>query len=140
MPSRGWRPGHRGRGARHPGPTYCDQGRFDEAIDCLERSLRIRDGIQNPLSEATTLTNLGEVHHRAGHSRTAVEFYERGLRMYRDIGDQRREAETLWQLGHVRDALGQQDQARSCWHGAQTIFKQLGVPLMDRRFRQGIWV
>ena len=53
-----------------------------------------------------TLTNLGEVHHRAGHRRTAVEFYEQGLRIYRDIGDRRREAET-WQLGHVRDALGE---------------------------------
>jgi len=96
------------------GLAYGDQGRFDEAIDCLEQSLRIRDGIQNPLSEAMTLTNLGEVHYRAGNHRTAVEFYERGLRIYRDIGDRRREAETLWQLGHVREALGQREQARSC--------------------------
>ena len=86
-----------------------------------------------------TLTNLGEVHHRAGHRRTAVEFYEQGLRIYRDIGDRRREAETLWQLGHVRDALGEREQARSCWDGAQAIFKHLGVPITDRRFRS-VWV
>jgi len=121
------------------GLAYGDQGRFDEAIDCLEQSLRIRDGIQNPLSEAMTLTNLGEVHYRAGHHRTAVEFYERCLRIYADTGDRRREAETLWQLGLVRDALGQREQARSCWHGAQAIFKHLGVPITDRRFRS-VWV
>jgi tetratricopeptide (TPR) repeat protein len=86
-----------------------------------------------------TLTNLGEVHHRAGHSHTAVEFYGRGLRIYRDIGDRRREAETLWHLGHVRDALGQQEQAHACWHGAQAIFKELGVPLTDRQFRRSVW-
>jgi tetratricopeptide (TPR) repeat protein len=86
-----------------------------------------------------TLTNLGEVHYRAGNHRTAVEFYERGLRIYRDIGDRRREAETQWQLGHVLEALGQRGQARSCWHGAQAIFTQLGVPITDRRFRS-VWV
>lgn len=121
------------------GLAYCDQGRFDEAIECLEQSLRIRHGVQNPLSQAMTLTNLGEVHHRAGHSHTAVEFYGRGLRIYRDIGDRRREAETLWHLGHVRDALGQQEQAHACWHGAQAIFKELGVPLTDRQFRRSVW-
>jgi tetratricopeptide (TPR) repeat protein len=87
-----------------------------------------------------TLTNLGEVHHCAGHSDTAVEFCEKGLRIYRDIGDRRREAETLWHVGHVRDALGQQGQARACWHGAQAIFRDLGVPLTDRQFRRTAWV
>ena len=85
------------------------------------------------------LTNLGEVHYRAGNHRTAVEFYERCLRIYGDIGDRRREAETLWQLGLVRDALGQREQARSCWHGAQAIFTHLGVPVTDRRF-PSVWV
>ena len=122
------------------GLAYCDQGRFDEAIDCLEQSLRIRSGIQNPLSEAMTLTNLGEIHDRAGHSQTAVEFYERGLRIYRDIGDRRREAESLLHVGQVRDALGQQERARACWHGAQAIFKELGMPLTDRQFRRTAWV
>jgi tetratricopeptide (TPR) repeat protein len=101
------------------GLAYSDQGRVAAAIDCLERSLAICGKTQNLFCKAVAISNLGEVHYQAGRGDAAIEFYERSLVIHREIGDRCREAETLWRLGWVRDTLGQQAQARVCWHAAR---------------------
>ncbi len=75
-----------------------------------------RSGYPSGSSEAVAISNLGDVRYRAGRIDAAIEFYERSLLIHRDVGDRCRAAETLWRLGWVMDALGQQAQARACWH------------------------
>jgi tetratricopeptide (TPR) repeat protein len=118
---------------------YCSQGRFDDAVDYLEQSLKLQSDAQDRFGEAVTLSNLGEVHCHAGDARAAVEFYELSLPICRELGDRRREAEILRLLGNAREALGQQGRARACWHGAESIFEELGVPLTERELRRNAW-
>jgi tetratricopeptide (TPR) repeat protein len=75
---------------RRLGLAYCDQGRFEDAVNCLRQSLALCREVQDLHGEAIIRGSLGEVHYHAGFHHGAIECYGESLRIHREIGDRRR--------------------------------------------------
>jgi tetratricopeptide (TPR) repeat protein len=76
---------------------------------------------------ATTLMNLGTVHHALGSFDAARNDYIRALQIHRELGNRRSEGITLSNLGDLCSELEQSPQARSYYEQAIDVATQTGA-------------
>ncbi|WP_191252508.1 AfsR/SARP family transcriptional regulator [Amycolatopsis oliviviridis] len=101
------------------------------ALDrCREHNLR--EG------EASVLDTLGYLDHRTGHHRRAIRNYRESLARYRELGDMFVVAENLEKLGHPHAALGEDDDARTVWRAALSLYEDQRRDAEAERLRQRI--
>jgi DNA-binding SARP family transcriptional activator/tetratricopeptide (TPR) repeat protein len=98
---------------------YERQGRYDEAIDHLDRALATAGAAGHHFGEFRALNSLGIVHGQLGHGERSLELHHRALALARDRHDRAGEAALLGNLGVTYEGLGRYDEARR--HGEQAL-------------------
>jgi tetratricopeptide (TPR) repeat protein len=93
------------------GAVYTQQGRFVEAQNAFERSLRILDGPQFVTDYAAALQNFGGLYNDTGQTAMAGQMWRKVLQLRRQIGDHASISRSLTSLagfsltqGRVREA------------------------------------
>ncbi|MFL6139688.1 MAG: ATP-binding protein [Frankiaceae bacterium] len=96
------------------GITYAHLEEYDEATNCLEQALALRQKAGDQVGASVTLHNLGETYRLAGNYERAVEHYERDYELCRERGDEDGQSVCLNNLGKARLALGNIPEAIRC--------------------------
>ena len=93
--------------------TLAIQRRVDEALECLERGLKLHRLSGDRSGEASALETAGMVHARVGRAEEALPYFEHSLRLREELGDRYAEgitlsnaAEAYHRLGRGQEALG----------------------------------
>jgi len=101
-------------------------GRFEEALEHLQRALEIDQALGDRRGEAGTLANLGITYQAMGRFEEALEHLQRALEINRALGDRQGEAGTLANLGITYQAMGRFEEALEHLQRALEINQELG--------------
>ncbi len=96
-----------------------------EAINFLQRSLKMSEGFSDLSAQARTLEELGGAHHQRGDFRQAEALYERAHKLFEKLEDPAGIARGYRNLGGVRVDLGTTIQAASDFATAREKFSAL---------------
>jgi DNA-binding SARP family transcriptional activator/tetratricopeptide (TPR) repeat protein len=108
------------------GSAYRDVHRFDDALDCYERALELRDGASSPDCRGIILHNLGITCLDVQRFDRALGYLHHALDLRRTIGDRYGEGCTLSALGDAYTGTGQLRRAADCLGLALGIFCRSG--------------
>src|SRR5215213_726137 len=97
-----------------------------EQIRWLESAIKASRSLEDRVTEAIHLGNLGIAHYLLGDSRRAIEFHELNLTIAREIGDRRIEGAALANLGVAYDSLGEYRKAISLYEKHLEITREIG--------------
>jgi tetratricopeptide (TPR) repeat protein len=115
------------------GVAHGRQGRFEEAVTCLEQSQVLARATGDRLGEVYVLQSFGEVLHRQGRVQDAVGCLEQSLVLARAIGDRAVEAYALHTLGDVRRQQGRLEDAFDCVEHSLALFRDFGYRPWEAR-------
>ena len=113
-----------GSGLNNHGEFCLELGRLDEAAECFREAYEIWERIGG-FGKGHVLHNLGRVHMESGDLADAIATLTEAHRVHKASGDLVGQATTLNYLGRARHATGDDDQARTAWDEALTIFENL---------------
>jgi tetratricopeptide (TPR) repeat protein len=88
--------------------------RFSAAEAALNRSLEIREQLQDAVGKRNTLRSLGLLRWHEGRNQDALVLVERALDIDRARGDQEAVLGDLSNMGHVLKGMGEYERARDC--------------------------
>jgi tetratricopeptide (TPR) repeat protein len=108
------------------GLAHSAQGRFGEAMVCLEQSLALGRAGGDRHGEAYGLQSLGEVYGRQGRLEDAVSCLEQSLVLAATTGDRAVEAFALHTLGDIRREQGRLEEAFGCLEPSLAALRDLG--------------
>jgi tetratricopeptide (TPR) repeat protein len=100
-------------------------GRFDDALDSLQRSLRIREEIGDRRGQGSTLNNIGAVYGDLERFEDSIPYVRRALDLAVETGDQRSESIAQLNLGEIHQKLAQHDKAAPCFQQALRIAREI---------------
>ncbi|HKR06202.1 MAG TPA: tetratricopeptide repeat-containing sensor histidine kinase [Bacteroidia bacterium] len=108
------------------GLFYNLTGKASRAVDCLHKSLELREqlGIKSDLSE--TLHNLGTMYYDIGEYTLAQQYFNRSLRLSEEIKDSVNAAISLNYIGMIAIKNKDYDKALKCFEGTLSVFKNSG--------------
>jgi class 3 adenylate cyclase len=116
------------------GTALLAAGRFDEAVDHIERSIESGRSVARPI-EAVRLSLLAEIHLRRGDARAAMAAAQSGVELSRQVGYQRAEATNALWLARAQIAAGALADAEAGIAGAAERAKALDarelLPLIE---------
>lgn len=87
-----------GRELNELGNAYVDQGKWDEALECYERSLSLRREANDHRGEMVVLNNLGALYHRQGRWEEALGYYSRSRHLAQGLGEESSELAILMNM------------------------------------------
>ena len=113
------------------GPAYFDLGRYDEAIECWERSIRIaREGAGDLRGEASRLIGLAVVYRELGDFYLAIELLQDAIDAILKLDPARKEigrsvrGTGLNNLGDIYRLLAKYAEAENCFLEALEISRE----------------
>ena len=131
------------------GAGYYRQGRYDQALACLQQSLAIRRTLDDRLGQALSLGNLGNIYQVQGCLEEALACLRESLAICSELGDRRGQASCLANLGELHRRQGRYAEALACLkeslairqdmadrHGQAHSLSNLGV-VHQRQSRHG---
>jgi tetratricopeptide (TPR) repeat protein len=108
-------------------------GNFDQALTLwqtalgyFEQALTIRREIGDRAGEASTLNNIGLVHHNRGDWQPALSYFEKARSIFREVGSRNEEATTLNNIGMVLNDRRDWRAALSYLEQALPIHREVG--------------
>jgi len=113
------------------GHPYMALGRFDEALDCMHRALRIRTEIGDRWAQGSTLNNIGAIYGELGRIDDSIRYYRNGLDLAVETGDQRLESIALLNIGEAHRKRAQHDKAAVCYRQALLIARKTDDALTE---------
>jgi DNA-binding SARP family transcriptional activator/tetratricopeptide (TPR) repeat protein len=113
------------------GHPYAVLGRFDEALDCLQRALRIRRETGDLRAEGSTLNNIGMIYGELGRFEDSIRYFQNALDLAVETGDQRIESIALLNLGETHQNLAQHDEAATFYQQALRIARDNDDPMVQ---------
>ena len=108
------------------GAGYYRQGRYDQALACLQESLTIRRELDDRTGQALSLGNLGKVYQWQGRYQEALACLRESLAICQELGDRRGEVDSLHDLGVVYQRQGRYEQALARLRESLVIRWELG--------------
>lgn len=111
----------------HLGIVLFLRGDDAAALAAYERARHAARNSGDPIAEAHSLINAGQVHARSGRLRDAAEVIERGLRIARAHRNPPAEADGLSQLGSVLVELGEAERGIAQLHEGLEIARRSAV-------------
>ncbi|MCB0168635.1 MAG: tetratricopeptide repeat protein [Anaerolineae bacterium] len=106
---------------------YLDkQGHWTERVMALQDGLKAAKELEDRLSEAVNLNNLGLAYSDLGQVDKAFEHYQQALVIDRKIGDRHSEGIDLGNLGSVYHNLAQVDKAIEYYGQALVVAREIG--------------
>lgn len=85
------------------GLIYLQQEDIAKAIEYYQKSLKIREEIQDKIGIAMSLNNMGSVYKQQKNSTKALEYYQKSLKIKEEINDKQGMASTLSNIGVIYD-------------------------------------
>jgi DNA-binding SARP family transcriptional activator/Tfp pilus assembly protein PilF len=114
-------------GAEHDhGTALLRLGRFDEALDDLERACGRYAELGDRAGESSTVHSIGMVHMHRGRLPEALDHFQRALHLHREFGDRGVEGADLGSIGLVHEWMGNFPQALDHYHRALAIHRDTG--------------
>jgi tetratricopeptide (TPR) repeat protein len=114
------------RSLNNLGMTLRDRGDYDDARDCFQEALSMRQEIEDADGVSRTLNNLGQLASAQGDAEAAVELHTRALEIRRGLGDRHGVARTSGTLALALAGLGRLNEARALLQEAASIRGSLG--------------
>ena len=108
------------------GKAYYQQRKFDQAIDCYQKSLKISQNLENRRGEIASLFNLGNAYLQMRQFQQAGNFYHQCLEIAQQLGDRYSCASTYHNLGIVAQQLREWEQARAYYQQSLDIYIEFG--------------
>jgi tetratricopeptide (TPR) repeat protein len=108
------------------GCAYLKLGKFDEAINCLAKSLEIALNIGDKLGEINLYRSLGNACKLLDKHHEAIEYYKKSLNIAIEIGKKEAEGHTNASLGGVFLLIDKFDEAFEYCEKSLNIAKELG--------------
>ena len=108
------------------GEAYYQQRKFDQAIDCYQKSLKISQNLENRRGEIVSLFNLGNAYLEMRQFQQAGNFYHQCLEIAQHLGDRYSCASIYHQLGRVAEQLRDYEQAKAYYQQALDIKLEFG--------------
>jgi DNA-binding SARP family transcriptional activator/Tfp pilus assembly protein PilF len=112
------------------GHPYAVLGRFDEALDCLQRALHIRRETGDLRAEGSTLNNIGMIYGELGRFEDSIRYFQNALDIAVETGDQRIQCIALLNLGETHQNLAQHDEAATFYQRALRIARDNDDPMV----------
>jgi DNA-binding SARP family transcriptional activator/tetratricopeptide (TPR) repeat protein len=116
----------RARALAHLGSLHGRQRRYQDAMECLQRSLAVCRQVGDRWTEGMVLNNLGNVHREQGRYQEALGCYQQSLALFRAVGDRHCEGKVLNNLGEVYREQGRYQEALGCYQQDLAICRELG--------------
>jgi DNA-binding SARP family transcriptional activator len=113
------------------GDTCAMQGRFNDALAYLHRSLALLRDMGWAAGEARALRALGDVLRRQGRAEEAIGHLEQGLELIGNLADPAARAALDRSLGETLHALGRLDEAAIHLTRAQSMYRRTGYRLEE---------
>ena len=108
------------------GALLLHDGPWADAVARYQTACQAARALDDQVSEAAALTDLGDALRLAGDLRGAGEVLQQALDLHRDLGNQRGQAATLAHLGGVRRQTSDFSGAASALEAALGIYRDLG--------------
>lgn len=96
------------------GIVFGELGRYDEAVECITRSLDIRRALGDRKGEASCLNGLGVVHGRQGNFTAAIGYLTAALDLHREFSPSYDQTMVLNNLGRAFAGAGRHQDAIRC--------------------------
>jgi CHAT domain-containing protein/tetratricopeptide (TPR) repeat protein len=111
---------------RGVGMVHSRQGRYDQALECFQRSLVNDERIGNRSGAAFTLGEIGVVYYFRGSYAEALEYYQRSLAIRTDLGNKSGIARVMNDIGIVLNILGRYQEALQHYQDSLRIKEEIG--------------
>jgi tetratricopeptide (TPR) repeat protein len=108
------------------GATLTRLGRREEAIEVLERALKVNRLADVPTREADSMAALGAAHRAAGNLTRAYDWYQQCAEKRADAGDRPGEGWALLRLSELSREAGAEERARALAGEALSIAREVG--------------
>jgi tetratricopeptide (TPR) repeat protein len=107
------------------GTELCDKFRYDEALDCFQKSLSILREIRYIEGEAANIFFIGEVSEVKNNNTIAQQLYEKALTIYSEIRSQIGEASALLKLGDTYFFTYEYEKALKLYEKSLSIYREI---------------
>lgn len=111
---------------RQDGIHQWERGQIQEALETLQKTLKINREIGDRTGEGQTLSYLGAVYKDLGQPEKAMELLQTALAINKEVGDRTGEGKTLSYIGAVHGKLGEFPKAIELLKAALAINKEVG--------------
>jgi tetratricopeptide (TPR) repeat protein len=108
------------------GVGHLRQGRYEQALACLQESLAIYRELEDRRGQAASLGNLGLVYEWQGRYEQALACQQESLAIDRERGNRHGQAISLSNLGNVHQRQGRHAQALACLQESVAIYREVG--------------
>ncbi len=105
---------------------FYSTGRVKEALEKIQKSLKIARDLRDHQGEGATLNNIGAVYQSRGKYTEALDYYKKALPIFKEIGHREGEGTTLNNIGRVHWSLGQYQEALDYYNKALPIRREIG--------------
>lgn len=112
---------------RQQGNMAYEQGDFEQALACYQKSLRLDEGCGNLRGIAASLSNLGTVFGSRGELDNASAHYHRCLHIHQQLGDRKNVATTLNNIGIILKNQGKHEPALGHFLRSLSLREELGL-------------
>jgi tetratricopeptide (TPR) repeat protein/CHAT domain-containing protein len=102
------------------------RGEYEMALEQYERSLAIREKLQDRWGAASSMLHIGIIHHERGEYEAALEQYQRAVSLKEEFGDRAGVARGLHQMAMIREHQGEYQTALEQYRRSLSIFEELG--------------
>jgi tetratricopeptide (TPR) repeat protein len=110
----------------HLGIIHQDQGRYEDAVNMYQESLKIEEELGDKSGIAITRHQLGTIHYAQGRYEDAAKLYQESLKIEEELGDKSGIASTRHQLGMIHYAQGRYEEAAKLYQESLKIKEELG--------------
>ncbi len=107
------------------GYVYGNYGDMQKQLEYFEKSLKIKEGIDDKKGLASTLNNVGYAHKLLGNLKKAIEYYDRSLKIKDEIGDKKGTSSSYLNIGSLYESQGEIDKALEYYQKALKIQEEL---------------
>jgi tetratricopeptide (TPR) repeat protein len=105
---------------------YREQGRYDQAMEAVDRCLPAFHELGDRSGAAWALSNRGRIQDHQGHLRAAIASLTESRTIFAELGDRLGEAYALHSLGEVYRSQGRLSEAIACFEQCLPVFRDLG--------------
>ena len=107
------------------GYVYGSYGDMHKQLEYFEKSLKIKEEIDDKKGLASTLNNVGYTHRMLGNFKKAVEYYDRSLKIKDKIGDKKGVSNSYLNIGSLYESQGEIDMALEYYQKTLIIQEEL---------------
>jgi tetratricopeptide (TPR) repeat protein len=110
----------------HLGIIHQDQGRYDEAMEMYQKSMKIEKELGDKSGIAGTLHQMGNLHFMQDRYDEAMEMYQKSMKIEKELGDKSGIASTLHNIGVIHQNQGRYDEAMEMYQKSMKIEEEIG--------------